>query len=43
MPRLPVLPGGGMRSAVGETLHRGGSVEPEIETVIHPTDRRGGK
>ena len=40
VPGLPVLPGGGMGSGVGETLHRGGSVEPEIETVIHPTDKK---
>ena len=29
VPGLPVLPGGGMGSRVGETLDRGGSVEPE--------------
>ena len=39
-PRLPVLPAGGMGSGAGETLHGGGSVEPEIEMVIHPTDRK---
>lgn len=39
-PRLPVLPGGGMGSGAGETLHGGGPVEPEIEMVIHPTDRK---